>query len=1049
MRNQTRLRKSFIIGGGALAVLILAVCGVWYARNGGTGQPAEQQEAAAETVAQSGEQELLYDTIEAGEVASPEYGAHTFINQSNPGATQYPGDKRKVFRIIEVIPHDICSLFPYLVDWGTPEEYDKNVPVGYEGLMAISRGSGAQMFYGKTGTTTSDLSQYYTMLDMAFKQTSLKASQYPYLTFGGSTMSDWGKWYIISDSSLSSADGYFEFVGNGKGLFYISTSYADEKSSNDEEGIHHRTRAVPRSGSEQPKGDMYLTGAAVYLSREHSRASVTYGQALLSQTADNYDLSFAVDDVNGKYHADMTKVVAKEGGPLIGYDWDYVLMVDEPDTWDYGFSYGSGGGYEVKVATENTLGTGEYIRVMAPAQDDAYTDVNLPALLKGYFRLKTSSDIGLQTYDVEFQAATGASSYYYPISPAGPFNNSDPSYHFEYVGDGKGLYHVPFIYDGGSSPGNCYTESLVEVSDGEGRYSMTSTIADPEGQPIYAQTTLGAGDYEEIITNIQFTTSVNASGTDNGRVGVTKGGADRVAAQYGGWVFHPVTDQADMELTPLRDVYSSNVNGNSNANFSVGDKIYVRGQQLQQRYYCRDGFENNEMFKLRGYASSLTHPGESYSLYGYNNNISPYENKQLDAAKTILTSFDATTRIEILQKTMAQLTVEDVKSADLIYISVTPAVENLDKSWPTINEWRVAAGLEPMEDIPSGLPQKQGMAYFPSSYHGDLSAEVMLAIYKECIYEKNVALMVPVSAFTNGNGKTPTSNIGKLVFITEAFNNPQDFAYFIPGLMNPDVYRTNYTKVNMDASLTTSGPVKLSWYWDTQYNQTWDESNTTHVTGAWAEKYFIVRNPSNSSQLLHPANFEQIPAGTNRYDGNEQTKLTLGEHGPQSLRRSLFFNGTAHLFEILSNRTQRSYTLEIVPINGERFTDRENNERWVIYGNEFDPASFEIQFQIWKYETSGTPYELDDISDIECSIEGGSPISAALTPVTEGGVSVPQYTINGGAVRVAFELSGTPPSGLLDPAIYSRKVTITVNDETADEVSREVEVIVREGFFLN
>ena len=49
---------------------------------------------------------------EAGAVSAKENATRIFLNQPAPAAAE--GDRREVIRIVEIIPHEVCSMFPYL-----------------------------------------------------------------------------------------------------------------------------------------------------------------------------------------------------------------------------------------------------------------------------------------------------------------------------------------------------------------------------------------------------------------------------------------------------------------------------------------------------------------------------------------------------------------------------------------------------------------------------------------------------------------------------------------------------------------------------------------------------------------------------------------------------------------------------------------------------------------------------------------------------------------------------------------------------------------------
>lgn len=172
---------------------------------------------------------------EAGAVSAKENATRIFLNQPAPAAAE--GDRREVIRIVEVIPHEACSIFPYLIEWGSKEEYDKNTPLGYDGIryMASSMTGNTQFnsyngiySYSDGGVTSPTLTDY--SVNLTTKNSS-----------NGSDL--W--WREVEIDSNITASGYFEYVGNNKGLYSINLNPDNiiKAENTTDHGIRYRVKA--------------------------------------------------------------------------------------------------------------------------------------------------------------------------------------------------------------------------------------------------------------------------------------------------------------------------------------------------------------------------------------------------------------------------------------------------------------------------------------------------------------------------------------------------------------------------------------------------------------------------------------------------------------------------------------------------------------------------------------------------------------------------------------------------------------------------------------
>ncbi len=808
-------------------------------------------------------------------------------------------------------------------------------------------------------------------------------------------------------------------------------------------------------------GEWYLDGPAYYQAIEHiGAARLNYnGQPILSSSGWNYDLSFTHDPTYGEYHADLDKVTDISTGP-VGNAFDYILVVEDDQQWKAGFIFGKGGGYEIRDVVVNNV-DGQYVRMNSTTQNDACTDPDIPAnMIKGYFIYDPDGEIGVSTrFDLEFQeTAAAGGGFYYPAQPDG-WNDIDYSdYHFKYVGSGNGTHDVVFEYGPDTDTNNAYGGKVLTVSDNEGRYCLTSTVETASGSKLPAYVDNGLSlpkDYAAVITNIEFVNAATTTGRDSAaESGVRLGGADspngaNIQTQYGGWVFVPVTDQSKMELTQLRKIYLNTTGTNSNQGVAIGTRIYVTNQSIRIRYYCRNGFKNNEWLKLLHLS---THPNNEEASYaqmiggvGYDWNKTPLANLAMPAAKTIIDTFNQSTRIEIVQKSMAQLTPDDVnKNADLIYIANDSAIEAVDEStWNRINDFRRAAGQEEMTPWPSNMESSPGNASRFSLNGEDLRGDTLLALYDKCIYSREVALMMPIDSMigpgANISAASPVKNYAKLAFMLRAFTDARDFKYFLPTLY-PDIAKAEFTKINTDGSLTVSERSNGSG----NFNSTWNTQTAKQIAygTAWDIKYFkSTADAARDIPGLTPRSW--LSAGNNIYNENDETFLVMGQTPSTSFGAAIRKgSGTSDLWTIIHKReVEEKYKLIIRPTNAEAVVSPDGSYKWVVYANEYDAKSFEVKYQIM--EDIGMRVLSTNVTTT-CDLVTSSAYSLTVSTGT-GADGEREYTAN---ARVGFALGGSPD--ILNPDVIRGTVTITASDgigDPADAVT--VDIIVRENFMLN
>lgn len=997
-----------------------------------------------------------------------------FLN-TNPPA--YNGPSKSVFKILEIIPHDAASYFPYMIDWKTEQGYNDNVPIGYEGLLAAATAGGSIMYpeewppwgkisagYGNPTANINGMLNASHPLRMLYTPTSgVDETTYftDYETYnapkspGGTAynQANIGKWYRYTGAAgLTVASGYFEYVGAQNGLYYISTSYPDAFNS--------KIATAARKGAEQPRGEFYVAQPAYYLAREHETAAKPqYPVAavltdIASWTGFNYDLIFSPSPT-GLYRADFTRVKdLNEAGA--GHEY---LVAPEGDPaavnlWRGGYGYlKSGGNFTVENADEITGTTGAYVRVADDDNDDGLSAVlDLP---KGYFRkYQPGLDIALlTTYDVTFAAAdqvTGQG-FYYALSPDDWWEAgcAFSFVHYQSVPGAKsGAYDVPFIYgdikdnQGQIAETAKYDYDLRQLTEGTGRYALTSTASETVGNakiPVYSNA--GANtwpkDYNKEIINIDFINQVQiGKGTDwyNQR-GVTLGGGDyQLTTEYGGWVFRPVDNTNEMGTTKVSAVTASN------GKFAIGDKIWVYNQQYRVRYYARNGFRNNELFKLLIYSLNPADPageisfGKNINGVGYNWNETPLWNlKYNQDAINLINDFDSSTRIEIIQRSFDQVTAADINSANLIYIARSCGLEGMTmEKWNDFCEISEQNGGPPITRI-NGAEVEIRNNVLTFKLNGDISSAALFALYRRCIYEQSAALMIEYDNFaSDNNGSTPDTNLEKLIFLMFAFDNGQTFKYFIDRYPEKVDY---FSTIYPNDSRTGVKPYGSPAVYNVKDNVANEEQQVR-----WLPAYFKAALPSG--QLVARNNLA-YRSSTNI--DPDQTIMALRDYGPNALFLGLAGGGNFNIFQILRNSLKNAgYNLLLRPTAASKVKSILNPDgtvkEYVLYCNEFDADSFTIEFEGIKDLTN--PPEVMELATVSCKIEGGADSQGVLSNVANK-----TFSIN---VRADFLTNPDDPNAQLDLSQLSRTYLINgtdVNGMAGTEL--KVTVIVRDSFNLN
>lgn len=932
-------------------------------------------------------------------------GSREFLNDRNRPEADYSQDGRDVFRIIEVIPHDACSIFPYLIDWQTEEEYDRNVPIGYEGLVYSSGHPGEVMLFEAGDSTPT---RPFGMIEKGLRRDFLADYN---ITLGTSNDKSSNYWWREEEiKNEKTGDGYFEYVGEGKGLYYINTKII--KGQNGAvNGINHEVQALPRNGKEKGKGEYEVKEPMYYWAKDYSGSAAYPTEDIRSCTGFNYDIIFKLQEKTGTYRVydampEMEKT-ADEEGKEEEKSYDYFAKVQEGTEKNYTFVKHKGGNY--------------------------------------------GKDKGNYYY-----AGPGAGAYILDKISAvkGKIWTSQNEISFEYAGAGKGVYDVTFIYAGaGAETEKLYLASIDKVSNEGGRYSLTSSDGEENGTgktvPVYIEKP--NGDYSSVITNIDFA-GIDYEDKVNGYYATTApyGAGVRIGRhrsllerEIGGWVFHEVSEVSEEDYTKLEEVKQKKV-------FEEGDRIYVQAQKRIYRYYCRNSFRNNEWFKLLCYMDNPENPSAAYSDNsngaGFDAGMSSAKN--LIKAEKLLKSFDNTFRIDVRQRTPGELTREEVEDADLIYVSDTAGIESLVYNWKNINDYLIQNGKTGLTPLPSGVTGSNAFRF-----EDDFQNDVLLAIYDKCIYTNEVALMTGISLRENymvGNNsyKQSVKNLGKLTFFMDLMENAKDFAYFIEGYKESGEY-DNFNLIRWN----TGG--------DSLGMEVWEQQDA--FNGSWTEKKYNV-NRSGESRMEECWDidyFEFVPPPESPieitwkgggYTGkSSQGKVLEGETKYYSHWYSVSsFNADElhKIWQILHNRKNKGEI--VVQITNAYLTYGEERKR-VIYADEFDPKTFTVKYKIllrgvmqeMAPALTDTLIFFDDNDNGICDAGEISFLNGNQQYSTENEA----HERN---LREGFELADSIINPkLLNPDVTRRKAVIQAADVNGKTGAADVWVVVREGFELN
>ena len=1089
-KSKNRIAKILVAAGVGL-VACFTMSAAWYLH--------QIKSISAEEVA--GNEPELKQEVEAVRLKENQ-AVRNFLNQPAPAAAE--GDNRTVFRIVEVIPHEACSVFPYLFEWGSKEEYDKNTPLGYEGVRFVASNSGLGQFgeqgmysthYKKTNadgsTEMAYLAERKDVLDSLSEYNKLDK-----LTQGNVQHVAW--WRETEMDNVVNASGYFEYVGDQKGLYYINLSKLVETDST-EYGIRYRVTAMARKGSEVPKGEWTVNDSAYFWAKDYSSLMnypVYKGETITRKTENNYDLKFAVmsdgdSAIKDGYRVD---IVSLNQGTAVtdAKKYEYEAVLAEGYDWKGGFLYSENGNYTCSQAVEYQVGLNAgadleqelsekraegYEYVWIPTAGDPYSQKGT----LGKFRLITDNDdikSGDFIYKLTFTSVAAGGGKYI-LNPAevqrmlndNTTNGGESVFKnilFQYAGENKGTYDVVFMYSDSSDAQNTpeqvgvlYDASIVEVTDGEGRYGLTSYVTEEE--ELYIEAGEGNGDYSKVIANIDFSgvgdyvvwvenqyNSWEISGyyAHDGKVpgmslGNMFGGDER-----GGWVFHTVSADDVNGITKIEDIQDMQ-NG-----LSVGDRIYVYGQDRMYRNYARRIMKNNEWFKLLIYLS--TDDGTAaLAAADYAAGMSGLD--IVEKYKDKIAEFDKSYRVEIIQRTPTTVTVDEINNADLVYISEQEGIYGLKNKWAEVDNY---LGGE-LPDVPSDTSQ---IKFFDTD---DISGEVLLSIYENCLYHEEgktptTALIIDFSASNRGfSGDYATTNLAKLRYMMDIFYDPADFANFIGGYEENAEHQANnrgYSTILNDASITVypngrernvynQGIYYYDKYTDSKYGEQIEPVNRSD----WDWHHFMVYN------LIDHGTWIQVEQASNTgytyrsmNGGFKDGALTVYTKDVQdgwtwfapvvSGDNFVGFGKMNNIWKILHNRTsKKSSTPEVIVTNPDYIKEPEGSNavtEYYIYVDEYmigQSGAFNIDYKaIW------TPEETTD----------PTPLTSLTVSRASGGVlkadSSPSYN-----VEYTYNTIGDFVSGGAWNGNRSMHYLIAATDAAGKTDTVSVYVIFRDSFMLN
>lgn len=1062
-QKQENKKVYYVALGCVLFVACLCVFAGIYLHFSNKRDAAEELESAQETALEK----------EAGAYLADREMAQHFLEEGKVASTGEDGDRKTPIRIVEVIPHEICSIFPYMIEWGSEEAYDENTALGYDGLRYITAKHGQYAQYSQYGMFKEGI-QRETLDDYNVKLGTEGNWQDPTISW----------WREAEENEVITATGYFEYVGNGKGLYHINLDMLVSNDSQDK-GIRYEIRAMERDGNAAKKGEWEVNDPKYFWAKDYAGSIGSgYPTSDIKQiTGYNYDVKFTYvsssesssenssenSNDNEKnylypYRVSGVKTALEEN--VSGGSYDYAAVWgDTEDTWEKGYVYQEKGNYVVSSVSSYSVTDlkdleGKYIRVSNKSKDDG-----TEGLEAGYFRLynKENDPVPETVYDVTFKYDPSGSYILTPSAVLGILEDSTKTketIRFEYIGSGMGNYDVVFMYAPESTSLSyqyfTYQSEILKVSNGNGRYALTSGAYE-----LYKKVGANEGDYSKVVTRIDcagvdYTSygGIGTSGyydTDSNNASLLPGlimGAGKYnhAEEYGDWVFHTVSSDDVNDFTKIEELEGGKVPSNK--------RIYVYSQKRISRYYAKSLIKSNEWFKLLVYLGNAEGT-EPLAYADYQSGMEPEKVKEKYASE--IKEFDRSYKVEFIQRTPEKLSVSDVESADLIFFSNGVNLTGLTKE-----AWNEYAELEKEREL-SKAPDSL-------EYTSDISAAVLLSIYKHCLYDQDTALMF--GAWTNGGlgsyvqGGEAEKNLGKLVMLANLYEDPRAFAYF----MEEDYGERNeaYSSVHKDASITVwkqpygeevynMGQTAMAWYGANDQNA--GLAIAPYTTDVWKILYFRVvklveagdwdglkvdpvyyKDGYTNGEYGFRFSFSSASGWYDNQDVNDdrvwyipgQTPDVFWNYGPMK-----------NIWRILHNKGKKQKSDPVVIVtnaDGDNIDDK--NALVPIYYFYVDDYSlsgvsqedFDVKYKInWTPESVTSPTALQSVI---MTRSDGSVVQNIAGPSYQT-----EYTCN-----VATDFM---KDGALNDAVTSKEYQITATDVAGHTDYAIVRFIVRETFMLN
>lgn len=951
-------------------------------------------------------------------------------------------DNRQVVKIVEVVPHQICSAFPYMVDWGTPEDYDKNLPIGYEGLRyLLFRNADGSLGGNYRNRITSDgapeelteLYNYNVAMKNAYKEwTGVNTEEY---------------WRRYEETDILGVKGYFEYVGEGKGLYDINLDKVVDEREENAYGIRYELRTINRTASEEPKGEYDVNSPVCYVAEDYMPRSNPDTSLIKQWTDFNYLVSFSCK-ASGEKNYRIFDVIAK-GSSSASLANEYRAYLADGVKWDYGYEYKDEGNYQVDTVVSKPASDwgeeareGLYLRIESTKKKDGVSETE-PGYFKLYDAVADAESITDDTvlYQLTFVASSkgkyvlSRSGVTRLIEEKGGDGTAYSELLFEYLGKGEGDYDVSFIYapgsDGSDYKGVKYKATLKEVRFEAGRYALASSVENKED--LYIE---GKGDYSKLVTSIDcrgvdYDRNTSGRTRDDGSPdGVSTGITEYTNNEKGSWVFHTVAEDEDNGVTRVSELSK--------------DRIYVYEQNLKKCYYAHNRFCNNEWFKLLIYMSNEAKT-EPLAWQDYmNSSLTAKEIKE--KYKDKLEEFDRTYRIEIVQRTPSQLTPAEVDEAVLIYFSERVGLENLGSFWNTISS-------KFGRNLPTFTSAAQDL-----KYKDDLRADTLMAIYKYCMYDKTTAIMLDMDKLRGNyliSSRYISSNLGKMLVFLDLLGDPMYFAEFIDGYeeKNPE-----YSTINPHTTEVTAYKNRADVYNLGKYYWKWSNPDPNEgleiepeVSTTWDTFYFRIAEPiwqDNQYQVntgmpgAHNGWRMDFPLGSQTcYNKNVQDDWTW--YAP-NYSTGIFNNPyqIINIWKIIHNRNskQRSQPVVLVTNADDSYISDAEGAMPVYYFYVDDYSIAADEDFLVKFKVAWTPEEMTvptGLASITVKRADGSNV------YSPGG---PQYQ----PTEYSFKPVGDfTLDGMLNSGITQADYRITAMDLNGLSDTVIVRFVVRDGFMLN